>query len=219
MRTIAMAAATARLGRDIVVHRTELGENTRPATRSLGEACEVVLLVGRVDAVIVKGKTDEEHVHAEPRAKRFDDGDRGAAADHHRRLAPFGPKRTRGGLERGCARIEADGGRAAFAGEGGARIGRQTLLYEAMPMFDDLVRLLSGDEPKRELGGGMRRDHRLRAGSAIAAVDAVDFGCRPRPELLEDAVVRLAGGSAQADPAEKACAIEAKHTPSGNLGR
>src|SRR5690242_17931288 len=107
MRAIAMAAATARLGRDIVVHRAELVENAHPAPRSLGEASQVVLLVGRVDAVIVKGKTDEEHVHAEPRAKRLDDGDRGAAADHHWGLTPFGVKRARGGLERGCARIEA----------------------------------------------------------------------------------------------------------------
>src|SRR4029078_7301159 len=60
-----------------------------------------------------------------------------------------------------------------------------------MAMFGGFVRLLSGDEPKRELGGGMRRDHRLRVGSAIAAVVAVDFCCRPRSEPLGDAAVRV----------------------------
>ncbi len=102
--------------------------------------------------------------------------------------------------------------------EGGFCVGRQALFDEATQSGDNLRGLLSGDKTEGEFGGGLRRDHRLGAGSAIAADDAVDLGGRPRPELLENAEALLACRLAQADAAEKPACIEAERAPGRELG-
>ena len=73
-----------------------------------------------------------------------------------------------------------------------------------------LCRVLIGDEAEGKFGRGLRRDHRLGAGSGIAADDAVHLDRRPRPELLENASVRFASGRAQAHLAEKTRRVEAE---------
>ena len=81
-----MRKGRASLGRTDI-DRTKLGQDARPAPGAFLEAPQIVLLIRRVDAVVIKGKADKERVHIEPRAEGFDDGDGGAAADDDGRLA------------------------------------------------------------------------------------------------------------------------------------
>ena len=145
-------------------------------------------------------------------------GNRRAAADHGRCFAPLRFERPGCGLKGGRAGIEADRRRSAFMREGHARISRQAAFDEAMQAREEFARILSGNQAEGQLGGRLRRDHRLGAGSAIAAYDAVDLDGRPRPELLEHAEAPFAGGVAQAHAAEKSRLVETEPAPGGKLG-
>ena len=105
------------LTRRIAIDRTKLRQDARPASRAFGEAAQIVFLVRRVDAVVIKREADQKRIHAKPRAEGFDNRDRGAAAHDHRRFAPFGFERARGGLEMRRAGVEADRRRPAFMRE------------------------------------------------------------------------------------------------------
>src|SRR3981081_2036248 len=58
------------------------------------------------------------------------------------------------------------------------------LLDVAAQQLGDGLWILVGDEPAAEFGGGPGRDDRLRAGSLIAAPDAVDVESWSRPVAL-----------------------------------
>src|SRR6188768_1543605 len=131
-----------------------------------------------MDTVVVESKADQKRIHAELAAEGFDNWNRSAAADHHRLLAPFSFERTRGGLKGNGLRVETHGGRAAFVSEGHACVGRKPLFDETVQAVEDLVRLLTRNEPERQLGDGLRWDHGLGARAAIAANDSVDLGGR-----------------------------------------
>jgi len=85
---------------------------------------------------------------------------------------------------------------------------QKSFLHEAVQGSEDLVRLLTWNEPEGQLGDGLRWDHGLGAWAAIAANDAVDLGGRPRPKLLEHAESSFARRRAQAHRAEKAASVE-----------
>ena len=65
--------------------------------------------------------------------------------------------------------------------------------------FADLVRHLAFHQSERNLGGSLRRDHRLGALAGIAADDAVDVAGRARRNLLDQEAILLAGGKRQPD--------------------
>src|SRR5262245_32653236 len=181
------------LGGSSGIDGTKLGENTRPAPCAFGEAPQIVLLIRRMDTVVVEGKADQERIHPELAAGGFDNWNRSAAADHHRLLAPFSFERTRSGLKGRRLRVEAHGARAPFMSKGHACIGRKPFPDEAVQGSEDLVWLLTWNEPEGQLGDGLRWNHGLGARPAIAANDAVDLGGRPRPKLLEHAESSFAG--------------------------
>src|SRR5215470_1207915 len=107
-RTARKSSAT--LSRGNGIDRTKLGQNARPTPGAFGEAPQIVLLIRRMDTVILEGKADQERVHAEPGAERLDNGNRTAAADHHRLFAPFFMESAHSGLKRRRLRIKAHGG-------------------------------------------------------------------------------------------------------------
>jgi len=88
-------------------------------------------------AVVIEREADQQRVHAKPRAERLDDWNGSAAADDGRLLTPFLLERLRSRLEDGSRRVEADRGRASFAGVSGGAIGRKPLGDEAMQAIED----------------------------------------------------------------------------------
>ena len=65
--------------------------------------------------------------------------------------------------------------------------------------FDNLVRILIGDEPAGDLRVRLARRHGLRPRPLIAAPHAVELERRPRPLALERRVARLADARRRAD--------------------
>src|ERR1700734_1930360 len=65
------------------------GQDARPGARPLMERRPVVFLVGRVNAVVVERKANQQAVQIEFALERADDRNRPAAADQRRRLFPF----------------------------------------------------------------------------------------------------------------------------------
>src|SRR5438552_19182015 len=80
-------------GSDPMAHwsasRGELVEDARPAARALAERGQIVLLVGRMDAIVVEAEADEQAVHAECVLEGGDDRDRSAHADQRRGASPL----------------------------------------------------------------------------------------------------------------------------------
>src|SRR5690348_16526627 len=104
-------------GRFVNRSRRELGQDARPATGALAERAEVVLLVGRVDAVVVEPEADEQAVHAQRLLEGGDDRDRAAHADQRGWPAPLLLQRLGRTRDVGRFRVEGDGLGAASAGE------------------------------------------------------------------------------------------------------
>src|SRR5215831_2323202 len=94
-------------------------------------------------------------------------------------------------------------------GEGNARVGGQPPFHETMQAIEDLLRLLTWNETKRELGCGLCGNDRFGARTAIATYDAVYLRRRARPDLLEHAEALLASRRAQARRAQKVSRIPA----------
>src|SRR5262249_61943901 len=104
-------------------------------------------------------------------------------------------------------------------GEGNARVGGQPPFHETMQAIEDLLRLLTWNETKRELGCGLCGNDRFGAGTAIATYNAVYLRRRARPELLEHAEALLASRRAQAHRAQKGSRIGSEPTPTRAPGR
>ncbi len=79
--------------------------------------------------------------------------------------------------------------------------------------FADLYRLLPADKAERNLGRGLRRDHRLEAAAGIAADDAVDLGRGTRPGEFEDRAALFARRDRKTDRAEEIFARASKLCP------
>src|SRR5678815_1101475 len=203
---------------EVAIDRAEFVQESRPASGALGEALHIILLVRRMDAVVIEREADQQRVHAKPRAERLDDWNGSAAADDGRFLTPFLLERLRSRLEDGSRRVEADRGRASFAGVSDGAIGREPLGDEVMQTVEDMGWLLIGHEPEGKLGGGARRDDCLDAGAGIAAEDAVDLRGWPRPELLDHTHALFAGGRRQSNSAEEGGDVEIERAPLRELG-
>src|SRR5258708_3933270 len=94
MRTAILSNGNPRmLGGDVWPAPTSLSrqrrEDARPGARALVERLEVVFLVRRMHAVVIKAEADQQRVHAEYILEVADNRNRSARADRNRLGAPF----------------------------------------------------------------------------------------------------------------------------------
>src|SRR5215467_11686836 len=166
-----------------------------------------------MDAIIIEAKAHEQALHAEGLLERGDDGDRAAHTDERRGPAPLLLQPLRGAHDVLRLGIESDGLRAATTDELDAAIRGQTLSDEAADAVEHFLRILAGHEPAGDLHRSLCGDDRLGTCTLVAPSDAIEFEGGARPDLLEHAVARLAGGMRQAHLREECLVIETQPTP------
>ena len=132
--------------------------------------------------------------------ERTDDRDRPAAADQRRRLFPFGLQRAARDPQHLVLDRQRDGGAAAMAEEFRLHVRRQARGDESAEGFEDPLGVLLADEPERDLGAGLGRQHGLRALAGVAADDPVHFAGRPRPQDFQAASGRARPPTSSARP-------------------
>ena len=131
---------------------------------------EIVFLVRRMDAIVVEAEADHQRVHAED------------ALEHRPTTGIEPPTPTSAGssphssgsalrarCRNGPSRAGGVAGLPPWAHELDAAVGRDARADEGAERFADLRRILVADEAERDLGGGLRRDHRLEAVAGVAA--------------------------------------------------
>src|ERR1700759_2674277 len=177
----------------------ERREDARPGADALVIARQVVLLVRRMDVVVVEAEADQERVEPERFLEIGHNRDRGAGAEQHGLLAPFLRQRLAGRAQR----LHVPGQRNRWRRR---MVAKLHLAVAGEPRGDviaeglaDLCGILARNEAERNLCGGFRRDHGLRALADIAADDAVYVAGRTRGNLLDQQPVLLAGRNRKSD--------------------
>src|SRR3984957_2161809 len=127
--------------------RADGRQDARPGARPLMERRPVVFLVGRVDAVVVERKANQEAVQIEFALERADDRNRPAAADQRRRLFPFDLQGATGDPQRLVLDRQRNGGAALVADEFGLHVRRQARRYEGAEGFGDPLGGFLTDKP------------------------------------------------------------------------
>src|SRR5208337_5160707 len=95
----------------------------------------------------------------------------------------------------------------------GAAIGGQTLLDEGPEGSSDFVRVLRSDEPEREFGARLRRQHGLRSFARIASKDSVDITSGTRPNHFENIPALFASRNRKPDTAQKVASAQTQGAP------
>src|SRR5690606_4172627 len=118
-------------------------EDPRPGALSLVKALQIIFLVGRMDAVIVAGKADQQTIHVQQFLEITDDRNRAAHADTHGRTFPFLRQGLHGEPDPWRIGIELDCARGAVFGKGNRAIGREALPDEFPEGGADAMRILA----------------------------------------------------------------------------
>ena len=84
---------------------------------------------------------------------------------------------------------------------------------KARKASSDPLGVLLADEPERDLGAGLGRQHGLGALAGVAADNPVHFAGRPRPQDFERRAVALARRRRQPDLAQERPAVEIELVP------
>ena len=110
----------------------------------------------------------------------------GAAATHHRGglAIDIGEPGARGLHERPAAGHN-NAGRGAHLLDAPPAIGRRPLVQKLSQPLQNLGRVLVGNGAEAQLGGSAACDHRFRAGTGVAAPDAVQVAGWPRPQAFQ----------------------------------
>src|SRR6266851_4968234 len=135
--------------------RRQRRQYPRPAARALVEAGEIVLLVGRVNAVVVEAEADQQRVDPDEPLEIANDRDRAAGADQERLLTPFLRERGARLRELGQIPIERYRRSGGVAREFGFAIARQARAHEGVECLAYFRRVLFADQPERDFGGGL----------------------------------------------------------------
>src|SRR5215467_2117338 len=152
---------------------------------------QLVLLVRSVQAVVGEAEAHQNGWNAEVRGEVAHDRNRPAGADEYSGPAEYVAESLRRNLNGGLFGIHHQAGGSAQHADFGLNAAGRILADPIAKRGNDLLGFLPRDQAEADFGGGLGRNHGLRARTCETARDAVHLEGRARPHAFEYGAVWL----------------------------